>query len=103
MRVDLFDFDLPPERIALAPASPREAARMLVVAPDGALEDRLVGDLPDFLRPGDALVVNDTRVIAARLDGVRVRGESAARDRGDPDQAARREPLARASCARPRS
>ncbi len=78
MRVDLFDFDLPPERIALAPASPREAARMLVVAPDGALEDRRVGDFPDFLRPGDALVVNDTRVIAARLDGVRVRGESAA-------------------------
>ncbi|HYA73689.1 MAG TPA: tRNA preQ1(34) S-adenosylmethionine ribosyltransferase-isomerase QueA [Roseiarcus sp.] len=78
MRVDLFDFDLPPERIALTPASPREAARMLVVAPDGALEDRLVGDLPDFLRPGDALVVNDTRVIAARLEGVRLRGESAA-------------------------
>ena len=78
MRVDLFDFDLSPERIALAPASPREAARMLVVAPDGALEDRRVGDLPDFLRPGDALVVNDTRVIAARLDGVRVRGEAVA-------------------------
>ena len=78
MRVDLFDFDLPPERIALAPASPRDAARMLVVAPDGALEDRRVGDLPDFLRPGDALVVNDTRVIAARLDGVRVRGEAVA-------------------------
>ncbi len=78
MRVDLFDFVLPPERIALAPASPREAARLLVVAPDGALEDRLVGDFPDFLRPGDALVVNDTRVIAARLDGVRVRGENVA-------------------------
>jgi S-adenosylmethionine:tRNA ribosyltransferase-isomerase len=78
MRVDLFDFVLPPERIALAPASPREAARLLVVAPDGALEDRRVGDFPDFLRPGDALVVNDTRVIAARLDGVRVRGENVA-------------------------
>ncbi|MGD0642984.1 MAG: S-adenosylmethionine:tRNA ribosyltransferase-isomerase, partial [Roseiarcus sp.] len=78
MRVDLFDFDLPPERIALAPASPREAARMLVVGPDGALEDRVVRDLPDFLRPGDALVVNDTRVIGARLDGVRVRGEAVA-------------------------
>ncbi len=78
MRVDLFDFDLPPERIALEPVSPREAARMLVVAPDGALEDRRVGDLPDFLRPGDALFVNDTRVIAARLDGVRVRGEAVA-------------------------
>jgi S-adenosylmethionine:tRNA ribosyltransferase-isomerase len=78
MRVDLFDFDLPPERIALAPASPRDAARMLVVAPDGALADRRVGELPDFLHPGDALVVNDTRVIAARLDGVRARGEAAA-------------------------
>jgi S-adenosylmethionine:tRNA ribosyltransferase-isomerase len=78
MRVDLFDFHLPPERIALAPAAPRDAARMLVVAPDGALADRLVGDLPDLLHPGDALVVNDTRVIAARLSGIRVRGEAAA-------------------------
>ena len=79
MRVALFDYPLPPERIALEPASPREAARMLVVGADGALEDRHVGDLPDFLRPGDAVVVNDTRVIAARLDGVRVRGEAVAR------------------------
>jgi len=78
MRVDLFDFHLPPERIALAPASPRDAARMLVVAPDGALDDRLMRELPDFLRPGDALVVNDTRVIAARLNGIRVRGDAAA-------------------------
>ena len=78
MRVDLFDFELPPERIALEPASPREAARMLVVDADGALADRRIGDLPDFIRPGDALVVNDTRVIAARLTGIRVRGDSAA-------------------------
>ena len=78
MRVDLFDYHLPPERIALAPASPREAARMLVVGADGSLEDRRVGDLPDFLKPGDAVVVNDTRVIAARLDGIRVRGEAVA-------------------------
>ena len=78
MRVDLFDFALPPERIALAPASPREAARMLVVDADGALADRHVGDLPEFIRPGDALVVNDTRVIAARLSGIRVRGDSVA-------------------------
>ncbi len=78
MRVDLFDFDLPPERIALRPASPRDAARMLVVAPDGGLEDAHVFDLPRLLKPGDALVVNDTRVIAARLDGIRVRGAAVA-------------------------
>src|ERR1700722_16344290 len=78
MRVDLFNYPLPPERIALVPASPREAARMLVVGADGSLEDHHVGDLPDFLQPGDAVVVNDTRVIAARLDGIRVRGEAVA-------------------------
>ena len=78
MRVDAFDFELPPERIALRPASPRDSARMLVVGADGALTDARVSDLTDFLRPGDALVVNDTRVIAARLDGIRVRGEAAA-------------------------
>ena len=78
MRVDLFDFDLPPERIALKPASPRDAARLLVVAPDGALADRGVRNLPSLLKPGDALVVNDTRVIAARLIGARQRGEAVA-------------------------
>jgi S-adenosylmethionine:tRNA ribosyltransferase-isomerase len=78
MRVDLFDYHLPPERIALEPISPREAARLLVVGADGALADRHVGDFPDFLRPGDAVVVNDTRVIAARLDGVRIRGDAVA-------------------------
>jgi S-adenosylmethionine:tRNA ribosyltransferase-isomerase len=78
MRVDAFDFVLPPERIALKPADPRDSARMLVVGPDGDLKDEHVRDLPDFLTPRDALVVNDTRVIAARLDGVRVRGESVA-------------------------
>jgi len=78
MRVDLFDFPLPPEQIALEPASPRESARMLVVGPDGALLDRHIRDFPSYLRPGDAVVVNDTRVIAARLDGVRVRGEAVA-------------------------
>ncbi len=76
MRVDAFDFELPPERVALRPASPRDSARMLVVGAGGALTDSRVSELPDFLRPGDALVVNDTRVIAARLDGVRVRGEA---------------------------
>jgi S-adenosylmethionine:tRNA ribosyltransferase-isomerase len=72
--VDLFDFDLPPERIALRPASPRDAARMLVLdglGPDGATRDRLVSDLPAELRRGDLLVFNDTRVIPAQLEGVR--------------------------------
>jgi S-adenosylmethionine:tRNA ribosyltransferase-isomerase len=78
MRVDEFDFDLPPERIALHPASPRDSARLLVVAPDGSLADRTVADLLDYIRPGDALVVNDTKVIAARLDGIRVRGDAVA-------------------------
>ena len=72
MRTDLFDFDLPPERIALRPISPRDAARLLVVRPGGSPEDRGVRDLPDLLRPGDAVVVNDTRVIPARLTGRRI-------------------------------
>src|ERR1700678_1651820 len=78
MRVDAFDFVLAPESIALTPANPRDSARMLVVSPHGDLTDAHVRDLPDFVRPGDALVVNDTRVIAARLSGVRVRGDSVA-------------------------
>src|ERR1043165_2855198 len=93
MRTDLFDFPLAPERIALRPARPRDAARLLVVRPPisglpeiGAypsasrqqptcvrgLEDRTVRDLPGLLRPGDQLVVNDTRVIPARLSGRRI-------------------------------
>jgi len=107
MRVDLFDFDLPQERIALRPASPRDCARMLVVHRDRrssdrqadtdrrssdqhagpaapksggpGLENRHVRDLPQFLRPEDVLVVNDTRVIPARLNGIRARGENVAR------------------------
>ncbi|MNU40674.1 S-adenosylmethionine:tRNA ribosyltransferase-isomerase [compost metagenome] len=67
-----FDFDLPDDCIALRPAEPRDSARLLVVK-DGALDDRIVRDLPDFLQPGDALVFNDTRVIPARLSGVRQR------------------------------
>ena len=78
MRVDAFDFSLPADSIALAPASPRDSARMLVVGADGVLTDAHVRDLPDFLTSRDALVVNDTRVIAARLDGVRVRGDAVA-------------------------
>ena len=79
MRVDLFDFALPEDRIALRPARPRDAARMLVVTPPDGLADRGVRDLPACLSPGDALVVNDTRVLPARLAGVRVRGEAVAR------------------------
>jgi S-adenosylmethionine:tRNA ribosyltransferase-isomerase len=112
MRTDLFDFDLPDDRIALAPASPRDAARLLVVKggvasgelASGApsrhspfptrhprlepeqgepeegihLQDRHIADLPALLRPGDALVVNDTRVIRAALSGERVRGANRA-------------------------
>ncbi|MBV8687807.1 MAG: tRNA preQ1(34) S-adenosylmethionine ribosyltransferase-isomerase QueA [Alphaproteobacteria bacterium] len=70
MRVDLFDFELPPERIALRPASPRDAARLLVVRPGGT-EDRSVRDLPRLLRRGDVLVFNDTKVIPAQLEGRR--------------------------------
>ncbi|NGO64034.1 tRNA preQ1(34) S-adenosylmethionine ribosyltransferase-isomerase QueA [Rhizobium daejeonense] len=75
MRVDEFDFDLPEESIALRPASPRDHARLLVVRPDGVpiLEDRNVYDLASFLKPGDALVFNDTKVIPAQLEGVRLR------------------------------
>jgi len=72
MRTDLFDFDLPSERIALRPVAPRDSARMLIVRPGAALDDRFVHDLPDFLRAGDQLVVNDTKVIAAQLTGRRL-------------------------------
>jgi S-adenosylmethionine:tRNA ribosyltransferase-isomerase len=74
MRTDLFDFALPPERIALRPASPRDAARLLVVRPERAPEftDCGVRDLPDILTAGDTLVVNDTKVVAARLAGRRI-------------------------------
>lgn len=72
MRVDLFDFDLPQELIALRPVRPRDAARMLVVkGSDAPLEDRGVRDLPSLLRRGDVLVFNDTRVIPAQLEGRR--------------------------------
>ncbi len=79
MRVDLFDYTLPPERIALAPASPRESGRLLHVPAVGPFVDLTVADLPRLIRPGDAVVVNDTRVIPARLYGRRVRGEAVAR------------------------
>jgi S-adenosylmethionine:tRNA ribosyltransferase-isomerase len=94
MRTDLFDFDLPDELIALEPSSPRDAARLLVVSPspratptslhaptaqgEGFLQDRRISDLPALLRPGDALVLNDTRVIRAALRGERMRGPNRA-------------------------
>jgi S-adenosylmethionine:tRNA ribosyltransferase-isomerase len=71
MKVDLFDFDLPPENIALRPARPRDAARMLVVPGEGDFVDLGVRDLPEQLRSGDVLVFNDTRVIPAQLEGTR--------------------------------
>lgn len=70
MQVDLFDFELPEELIALRPKIPRESARLLHVA-GAALADRTIDDLPDMFRAGDALVINDTRVIPARLHGQR--------------------------------
>jgi S-adenosylmethionine:tRNA ribosyltransferase-isomerase len=76
MKVDLFDFELPPDRIALHPAEPRDAARLLVVDPARGLADRHVTELVDILHAGDVLVVNDTKVLPAELSGVRLRGES---------------------------
>jgi S-adenosylmethionine:tRNA ribosyltransferase-isomerase len=73
MRLSDFDFDLPEALIALRPAEPRESARLLVVRRGSAPEDRRVGELKDLLGPGDVLVFNDTRVIPARLNGVRRR------------------------------
>jgi S-adenosylmethionine:tRNA ribosyltransferase-isomerase len=70
MRVDLFDFELPAERIALRPARPRDSARLLKVEGE-AISDHVVTDLPALLRPGDVLLFNDTKVIPAQLEGVR--------------------------------
>jgi S-adenosylmethionine:tRNA ribosyltransferase-isomerase len=76
MRTDIFDFELPPENIALRPASPRDAARLLVVQPGIGVQDHVVSDLPIWLKPGDQLVVNDTRVISAQLTGRRIGRET---------------------------
>jgi len=78
MRVDQFDFNLPNERIALRPATPRDAARMLVInrKEQGGLEDTHVNNLVNFLKPGDALVFNNTKVIPAQLEGLRSRTNS---------------------------
>ena len=77
MQVSDFEFELPEELIALRPVSPRDSARLLAVDGAGTVSHRRVRDLPDLLRPGDALVFNDTRVIAARLTGTRTREGSA--------------------------
>jgi S-adenosylmethionine:tRNA ribosyltransferase-isomerase len=79
MRVDAFDFDLPAERIALRPATPREAARLLAVTPGASpdLTDHRIADLPALLRPGDTLVFNNTRVLPAQLEGNRNRDNHA--------------------------
>lgn len=81
MKTDLFDFELPQDRIALRPAEPRDAARMLMVRPGETpeLHDKDIRDLPGFFSKGDALVLNDTKVIPARLEGERVRGEARAK------------------------
>jgi S-adenosylmethionine:tRNA ribosyltransferase-isomerase len=71
MKLSDFDFDLPEDRIALRPARPRDAARLLHIPPKGAFGDHGVLDLPDLLQPGDVLVMNDTRVMHAALTGIR--------------------------------
>jgi S-adenosylmethionine:tRNA ribosyltransferase-isomerase len=81
MRLDTFDFHLPEELIATRPARPRDSARLLVVrGPDGALEDRVVRDLPDLLKAGDVMVANASRVIRAALSGVRPARDAAGAD-----------------------
>ena len=72
MKLYDFDYHLPQDRIALRPARPRSSARLLVAEGD-SLRDLVVRDLPSVLRPGDRLVLNDTRVIPARLSGTRTR------------------------------
>src|ERR1700681_107161 len=87
MRTDEFDFALPEDRIALRPAAPRDAARLLVVRPGAPVEreDRIIGDLPLLLRSGDAVVVNDTKVMPANLHGRRLGRGVEGRD-GDSDR-----------------
>ncbi len=76
MRVDAFDFDLPPERIALRPVKPRDAARMLLVRGEEKFADQTVRDLPSLLGEHDVLLFNDTKVIPAQLEGRRANGEA---------------------------
>lgn len=80
MDLSAFDFELPETLIALRPAEPQDAARLLVVHGDGRLEDAGVRDLPRYLKAGDVLVFNDTRVLPAALKGVRPARDGASRD-----------------------
>src|SRR5260370_8061117 len=72
MRTGLFGLGGPAGEMGWGRASPRDSARMLIVEPDGVLRDRVIADLPVWLEPGDQLVVNDTKVIAAQLTGRRI-------------------------------
>ncbi|MFO7808952.1 tRNA preQ1(34) S-adenosylmethionine ribosyltransferase-isomerase QueA [Guyparkeria sp.] len=74
MKLDAFDYHLPPERIAARPAEPRESARLLVLPAVGEFDHRHIGDLPDLVEPGDLLILNDTRVIPARAFGRKASG-----------------------------
>ncbi len=76
MRVDMFDFDLPEENIALRPADPRDSAKFLIV--DDGLQDRVVRELPELLRAGDVMVFNDTKVVPTQLEGLRMRNDASA-------------------------
>lgn len=71
MKLSDFDYELPPELIALRPAKPRDSSRLLVVNADGNFDDHSFGDLPNFLRKGDVLVFNNSKTIAAALVGIR--------------------------------
>src|ERR1700748_3336098 len=79
MDVSLFDFELPEAQIALRPASPRDSARLMVVEADGSIAHRLIRDLPEYLRAGDALLVHDSKVTPARLHGLRLRDSVSAK------------------------
>ena len=70
MKVDIFDFELPKERIANQPVNPRDTSRLLDLSVNGQITDRHFYDLPDILEEGDVLVFNDTKVIPARLYGI---------------------------------
>jgi len=84
MRVSDFDFDLPEKLIALRPASPRDSARLLVIRPGQAFEDRTVRDLPELLNAADTLILNDTRVVPAAFSGVRAPRASSPLERPQP-------------------